>query len=116
MTTTKGTATVNAPTIEVIHTHEHHHNPDIQKVEVITGRLEGFWVNLYITLFALAYRTLFVWVAFAVLLPEWGFTYWHCVPLVYAARMLFGGGEFRRTFSYKFKDWALNKVTPKAVV
>ena len=107
---------MNAPTIEVIHTHEHNHTPDIQKVEVVTASMDGFWINICITLFALAYRTLFVWVAFAALYPELGFAFWHCVPLVYAARMLFGGQEFRRTFKYNFKDWALNKVTPKPVV
>lgn len=115
MTTTRGTSALNAPTIEVIHTHEHHHTPDIQKVEVVAAAPSSITYAIFVSLFALAYRTLFVWWALAVFFPEWGLTFWSLLLPVYALHVLISQQKIQRTFKY---DWrkGLNIVTPKAVV
>lgn len=47
-------------------------------------------------LFGLALRTLFVWWAVAVWLPQFGWTYWQLILPVYAIRCLIHPGDFRR--------------------
>lgn len=71
----------------------------VQQVEVVDPKYsaEDFFTKLFVSLFVLAIRVLFVWWAVAVWFPELGLTYWQLVLPVYAVRMLVTPDTYRRT-------------------
>ena len=70
----------------------------ITQVEVVNPKLTGEEIAAQVItgILVLATRVLIIWWAVAAWFPELGLTYWQLILPVYAVRMLFQGGEFRR--------------------
>lgn len=82
---------------------EHIHPP--VKVEQVTAQ-QGFFHELFTSLFGLAFRVLIVWWAVSEFFPEFGLTYWQLVLPVYAVRMLVGNTP-RKLRTFKVRRWEL---------